>query len=95
MRSQIKNVIALGAVAVLWLMTVLGCFIVAMSLTQMFVLATGVRPASSIFTAGLAPTFPDAIGDAAFGVALAAISSVLRGAIRRWQHPPPDGTQAP
>ena len=94
MATGIKNAVAFGAKALLWLMTVLGSFIIVMSLVQMFMLATGLKSVSVLLVEGPPPTFPEAIGDATFGVALAAISSILRGAIGRWQGAPANGTQA-
>lgn len=95
MSAGLKNAIARGAKAALWLMTLVGCFIVAMALANTYLLATGSKAGALIAPEDLAPIIPDAIGSGAYGVALIAISTILRNAVGRWQRAPhPRNTEA-
>jgi hypothetical protein len=79
-----KNIGTRLAQLLLWVAVVMGCFVTAMSVAQIYMLTTGSQPGTPISPDDLAPTKRDALLDLAYGVALIAAPFLLRTVVRRW-----------
>jgi hypothetical protein len=78
-----RVVTLIGNVA-LWLTAIVGCFLIAMALTQLYMLMAGSRPGTPISPDDLAPTPRAALLGLGYGICFVAAPFFLRSAIRRW-----------
>jgi hypothetical protein len=66
-----------------WCAVLVGCSIVAMALTDLYMLAAGAEPGTPIYLDELAPTRPEALLQLAYGLTLVIGQFLLRSATRR------------
>ena len=92
MSPRIRSIALIVALALGWLVTIMGCIVILGALTALyFLLVKGVPPGQVMFQDVVAPPLPGVLLHLTNGVVLAVIPLSLRWAFRRWFRSPTSG----
>lgn len=87
MSPRMRSTALIVALALGWLVTIVGCIVILGALTALyFLLVRGVPPGQVMFQDFEAPPLSGVLLHLANGVVLAVIPFTLRWAFRRWSH---------
>jgi hypothetical protein len=83
---SIKAVMNAGVLALGWIVTLVGCIVIAGALTGLYMLLVrGASPGQPVFLDAVVPPLGGAVLHLANGVVLTVAPFILRWAIRRWR----------
>jgi hypothetical protein len=84
--ASIKSAVNVGVLALGWVVTLVGCIVIAGALTGLYMLLVkGASPGEPVFLDAVVPPLGGAVLHLANGVVLTIAPFILRWAIRRWR----------
>jgi hypothetical protein len=84
--AHLKAVVNIGVLALGWVVTLVGCIVVAGALTGLYMLLVmGASPGQPVFLDAVVPPLRGAVLHLANGIALISVPFIVRWVIRQWR----------
>lgn len=80
---MLNTLAKVSTAALPWYAVLVGCFLVAKAVTDLYMLARGAEPGTPIYLDELAPTRQEALLQLMYGLALLTVQFLLRAVMRR------------